>query len=170
MESGTPTRGTARSARAAAVGTAIALYATFDSLITGLPIAVLAAVLNPLIVFLAAAVLLVLLNIACCNWIERQWAAFIAGNAKRLEAKLDKMRKSRVMRHPVAWITRGSDAWYTLAAALANAIIVMALARFIGGEPVSERRILLGSVAYAICFAATFSVTGFVVADAVRAV
>ena len=35
--------------------------------------------------------------------------------------------------------------------------------------PVSERRILLGSVAYSICFAATFTVTGFLVGDAVRA-
>ena len=49
------------------------------------------------------------------------------------------------------------------------AIIVAALAPFIGGEPVSERRILLGSVAYSICFAATFTVTGFLVGDAVRA-
>ncbi len=77
-----------------------------------------AAWFNPLIVFGAAAgLLLTLLNVACCTWIERQWGGWIA----------------------VAWITRGSDAWYTLAAALANAIIVVALARFIGGQPVAER-------------------------------
>jgi hypothetical protein len=126
VERETSTSGVAHPARTAAVGTGIALYATFDSLISGLPIAALAAWLNPLIVFGAAAALLTVLNIACCNWIERQWSGWIAGNAKRLEAKLDKMRRSRVMRHPVAWITRGSDAWYTLAAAVANAIIVAA--------------------------------------------
>jgi hypothetical protein len=106
-------RAVAHPGRTAAVGTSIALYATFDSLISGVPIAALAALLPPLIVFGAAAALLTLLNIACCNWVERQWVGFVAGNAKRLEAKLDKMRKSPVMRHPVAWITRGSDAWYS---------------------------------------------------------
>jgi hypothetical protein len=152
------------------VGTAISIYAVFDSLLAGVPVAALAAFLNPLIVFAGAAALLTLLNIACCNWIQRQWESWIAGNAKRLETRLEKMRKGRMMRHPVSWITRGSDAWYTLAAALANAIIVAALARFIGGEPVSERRIFLGSVAYSISFAATFSVTGFLVGDAIGAV
>ena len=53
----------------------------------------LAAWLNPLIVFAAAAGLLTLLNIACCNWIQRRWESWIAGNAKRLEARLEKMRK-----------------------------------------------------------------------------
>jgi len=82
---------------------------------------------------------LTLLNVACCSWIERQWGGWIAGNAKRLEAKLHKMHKSRALRHPDDRIRRGSDAWYTLAAALANAIIVVALARFTGGQPVAER-------------------------------
>ena len=33
------------------------------------------------------------------------------------------------MRHPAAWITRGSDVWFTLAAILMNPVIVIALAR-----------------------------------------
>jgi hypothetical protein len=71
------------------------------------------------------------------------------------------------MRHPVAWITRGSDLWYSFAAIFANAIIVCAIARLITGEPAPERRIVLGAFAYAVCFAATFSFTGFVLSDVV---
>ena len=43
------------------------------------------------------------------------------------------MRKSRLMQHPVAWIQRGSDRWYAFAAAVANPILIAALARFVGG-------------------------------------
>ena len=89
--------------------------------------------------FAVAAVVLTLINGACCRWVERQWDAWIAGNAKRMETALAKRRKSRLMRHPVAWITRGSDAWFTLAAILMNPVIVIALARTIGGPPVGPR-------------------------------
>ena len=51
------------------------------------------------------------------------------------------MRKSKLMRHPVAWIQRGSDAWFGLAAALTNAVITVSLARVIGGERLGERRL-----------------------------
>ena len=126
-----------------------------------MPIAALAAWLNPLVVFAVAAALLTLLNIACSNWIQRQSDSWIAGNAERLEARLDKLRKGRIMRHPMAWITRGSSGWYALAAALINAITVSALARLIGGERVSERRIRRGALAYSIFFAAVYSFTGY---------
>ena len=46
------------------------------------------------------------------------------------------MRASRLMRHPVTWIQRGSDGWYALAAALANPILMAAFARPVGGKPV----------------------------------
>ena len=54
------------------------------------------------------------------------------------------------MAHPVAWIQRGSDRWYALAAAVANPILIATLARFVGGERVGKRRIVLGAVAYAL--------------------
>ena len=79
------------------------------------------------------------------------------------------MRKSRVMKHPVAWITRGSDWWYALATAIVNPIIVVAAARTIGGQPISERRIMIASVAYAIPMAAIFTIAGYAVGDALRA-
>jgi hypothetical protein len=95
-----------------------------------------------------------------CRWVERQWDAWIAGNAKRMEATLAKRRNSRLMRHPVAWITRGSDVWFTLAAILMNPVIVIALARMIGGPPVGPRPVRLAAASYSIVFVAVFSANG----------
>ncbi len=161
-----PEREAESGARTGVVGTLIGFYAFFDALMTGLPVAVLAALLNPIIVFAAAAVLLTFLNIAASNWIERQWDVWITGNSKRLDARLTKMRKSWLMRHPAEWITRGSDGWFALAAALVNTVLIVALARVITGQPSSERRIRLGSIAYSVFFAATFAFTGWIVGDA----
>jgi len=69
----------------------------------------------------------------------------------------------------VAWIQRSSDGWYALAAALANPILVAAFAHSIGGKPIGQRRILLGSVAYAVPYVAIWSLVGFALGDAVRA-
>ena len=73
------------------------------------------------------------------------------------------------MAHPVAWIQRGSDRWYALAAAVANPILVATLARFVGGKPVGKRRIVLGAVAYALPYVAMWSIVGFVFGETIRA-
>jgi hypothetical protein len=86
---------------------------------------------RPLILFVITAVALVVINIACCNWLQRHWEAWIAGNGKRIEQKLDMMRRSRLMKHPVVWIARGSDWWFALATAIVNPIIVVAGARLV---------------------------------------
>ena len=78
------------------------------------------------------------------------------------------MRASRLMRHPVGWIERGSDRWYAFAAAIANPILVLAMARSISGEPVGERRILLGSVAYAVPYVAIWSFVGWAFGETIR--
>lgn len=109
------------------------------------------------------------LNVACCRWLQRHWDGWIAGNGARIEAKLASMRKSRVMKHPVAWITRGSDWWYALATAIVNPIIVVVAARVVGGQPIGERRIMIASVAYALPMALVFTVTGYALGEAVRA-
>jgi hypothetical protein len=80
------------------------------------------------------------------------------------------MRASRLLKHPVAWIERGSDRGYALAAAVANPILVSALARLVGGKPVGRHRIVLGAVVYAIPYVAMWSIVGFVVGKAIRAV
>jgi hypothetical protein len=147
----------------------VAAVAFFDAVFVGAPIAVLAVSLGPLPVFLGAAVVVSLLCIACCGWVNRRWDQWSAGNGSRLTKRLEAMQGSRLMRRPVAWIERGSDRAYALAAAVGNPILVATFARLVGGGPVSERRILLGSVAYAIPYAAMWCVFGLVLGSAVRA-
>jgi hypothetical protein len=106
---------------------------------------------------------------ACCSWVDRRWDDWFSGNGTRIEKRLEAMRASRLMRHPVAWMQRGSDRWYAFAAAVANPILIAALARFIGGKPIGERRILLGAVAYAIPYVAMWSLVGFALGATIRA-
>ena len=116
----------------------MAAFAFFDGVFIGAPIALLAASFSPLVVYAVATVVVILLVIACCSWVDRRWDDWFSGNSKRIEARLEGMRKSRLMQHPVAWIQRGSDRWYAFAAAVANPILVAALARFVGGKPVGR--------------------------------
>ena len=155
--------------RSGAIGTLVAGYALFDVI----PIAVIVIALTawferPQILFLIVALVLIVINVACCRWLQRHWDAWITGNGERIEAKLDKMRKSSVMKHPVAWITRGSDWWFALATAIVNPIIVVVAARVVGGQPITERRILIASVAYAVPMAVVFTVTGYALGEALR--
>ena len=73
------------------------------------------------------------------------------------------------MAHPVAWIQRGSDRWYALAAAVANPILIATLARFVGGERVGKRRIVLGAVGTPSPYVAMWSIVGFVIGGTIRA-
>jgi hypothetical protein len=159
-----------RAARTGVIGTVVAAFAFFDGAFVGAPVALLAASYKPLLVFGVATVAVVLLVIACCGWIDRRWDDWFSGNGSRLERRLESMRASRLMRHPVAWIQRGSDGWYACAAALANPILVGTFARLGAGKPIGERRILLGSVAYAVPYVAMWSLVGLTLGDAIRAV
>ena len=170
MERESLTSGVTDKVRTGAVGSVIAGYALFDVI----PIAVIVVALTawferPLVLFLITAVALVVINVACCRWVQRHWDGWIAGNGKRVEAKLQTMRASRVMKHPVAWITRGSDWWYAVATAIVNPIIVIAAARTIGGQSIGERRIVIACVAYAVPMALVFTLTGYAVGEALRA-
>ena len=155
-------------ARTGAIGTIVAAFAFFDGVFVGAPIALLAASLRPLIVFVAATITVSCLSIACSTWVNRRWDDWFSGNDKRIVRKLEMMRQSRLMRRPQAWIERGSDRQYALASAVANPILVVALARSVGGKP-SERRIRLGSIAYAIPYVATWTLVGLTVGDVIRA-
>ncbi len=165
----TSARRAGRPARTGAIGTIVAAVAFFDGIVLGLPIALLAASFKPLIVFIVATIAVIVLAIACCRWVDSRWEEWFSSNASRIEPRLERMRASRLMRHPVAWVQRGPDRWYALASALANPVLVVALARSIGGKPVGERRIVLGSVAYAIPYVALWSLVGLALADAIHA-
>jgi hypothetical protein len=164
-----PQRG-AGAARTGAVGTIVAAVAFFDGVFIGAPIALLAASFRPSLVYVLATVVVVFLVIGSCRWVDRRWDDWFSGNGTRIEMRLEKMRASRLMAHPVAWIQRGSDRWYALAAAVANPILVATLARFVGGKPIGERRIFLGAVAYAIPYVALWSIVGLAFGETIRAI
>ena len=152
------------------MGTLIAGYALFDVLPIAIVVIVLTAwVEHPLILFVITAVGLVGINVCSCNWVQRHWEAWIAGKGRGAEAKLEKMRGSKVMRHPVSWITRGSDWWYALATAIVNPILVVVAARVLGGKRISERRIMIASIAYAVPMAIVFTIAGYAIGEALRA-
>jgi hypothetical protein len=163
---GNSSQGFAQSARVALIGGAVSAYALLDAYVLGPVVIELSAWLDPFVVFGVAAAVLTLLNVACCSWLERRGRD---GEPGRIEARLERLGSSRAMRRPVQWITRGSSAWFVLAAVIVNAIFAVGVARFLGGKPVNRRRILLASAAYSITFAAFFAALGFGAGDVVRA-
>jgi hypothetical protein len=132
----------------------------FDTVPVGLPILVLAATYDPLLVFVGAATGILLLNIACCTWIDENWGIWIAGRGARVAAKLDRLRDGKTVSKTLGWITGGSGVRYAVAAAIVNAIIVVGTTRVATGVPVGNRRIRIASLAYAVMFAGVFSACG----------
>lgn len=168
MASRDSTRGAAGAARTGVVGTIVAAVAFFDAVFLGVPIALLTAAVGSPLVVAATTTAVACLVIVCCTWVDRRWELWVSGNGTRIETTLSKMRTSRLMRHPVTWLQRGSDRWYAVAAALANPILVGAFARSLTGAPIGERRILLGAVAYAVPYVAIWSIVGFALGATVR--
>jgi hypothetical protein len=150
--------------RKALTGSFVALWAFFDALV-GLIIVAAAAWLNALIVAVVAAVVLSIINIFCCTWLNREWAAWAAGSGKRVEARIQKLRSSSRARKPVAWVTDGAVGWYVAAACLTNAVQATALARVIGGQPVAERKVRIGAIGFSIFVAVLFSLIGLGLRD-----
>lgn len=158
-------------ARAAngAIGAAVAVYAFLDDLILG-PILVALTVWVPwYLIFGVAAGVLTFVNIASCNWMQRNWDTWIRGNGAKLEKKLEKLRRGRLLRHPLGWITRDSAVLLTVAAGLIGTIIVVAVTRLAGSRTIGQRNILFASVAYSIGFAATYTGVGVAVRNLVGA-
>ena len=147
-------------ARTGAAGTVVAAFAFFDGVFIGVPIAIMAASLRPLPVFVGASCAVSLFSVGCCRWLDRRWDEWLQGRGTRVEHRLERMRASRLMQHPVAWIQSSSDRRYAVAAAIVNPILVLALARSVGGTMIGKRRILLGSIAYGIPYVAMWTIVG----------
>lgn len=152
------------------MGPAVGAYAFLDDLFLG-PIVVGLAVWLPwYVAFGLAAPMLTLVNIASCNWLQRSWESWIQGHGAKLEAKLERLRRSRLLRHPVGWIARESEVWFVIAAGLIGTVIVVGVARLSGGEPVARRTLAFASVAYSAGFAATYTIVGLGIGDLLRVV
>src|SRR5262249_31590566 len=153
-------------ARTGVAGAVVAAFAFFDGIFIGLPIAILTVALRPLPVFVGATCAVSLLSIGCCRWLDRRWDEWLLGDGARIEHRLERMRASRLMQRPVGWIQSSSDRRYAVAAALVNPILVLALAKSVGGIPIGKRRILLGSIAYAIPYVAMWTIVGIALSRA----
>ena len=81
-----------RAGRTGVVGTIVAAFAFFDGVFLGAPIALLAASFRPLVVYGVAAILVILIVVACCSWVDRRWEEWFSGNGKRIETRLEGMR------------------------------------------------------------------------------
>jgi hypothetical protein len=149
-----------------ATGTEIGIYWLVDAYVIGIPTVVLAAWLNALIVFAVVAVVVVSINIWACSWINREWDTWARG---KVEAKLAKVRSKGAGKKVSGWVSRGSDAWFVVAAALTSAITTVALARLANGKPLGRHRVLLAAFGYGLFFAGLFSLLGWLGGDAYRA-
>jgi hypothetical protein len=152
------------------VGALVGVYAFLDDLILG-PILVAVTVWAPwYFVFGVAAVVLTFVNVACCNWMLRGWDDWIQGYGAKLEKRLEKLRRGRLLKHPLGWIARDSTVLLIIAAGLIGTVIVVAVTRLAGSETVSKRQILFGSIAYSVGFAATYTGVGVAIEHLAQAV
>ena len=120
-----------------------------------------------MIVFIIGAVVVSVINVAACSWVDREWNVWITGT--RFEERMQKVRVGKRPRRPVEWIGRGSNFWFALAAMLLNAVQVVALVRLISGAAAGKSRIWAASLSYSIFYAGLFSLFGWLLRDAIRA-
>ena len=145
----------------------IVAYWLADGYVIGLPVAALAAMWNPLIVFLAALTIVISINLAACRWINTAWSSWANGSSgARIERQLDRVRPTRAGRAATRWISSDSDMRYAAAAALTCAIVTVTLGRSVGGRPLSARRVRLAAVSYALFSVGLFTIAGAVAGEA----
>jgi hypothetical protein len=151
-----------------AIGALVGVYAFLDDLLLG-PILVAVTVWVPwYLVFGIAVGALTFVNIVCCAWMQHRWDDWIRGYGARLETRLEKLRRGRVLKHPLGWISRDSTVLLVIAAGLIGTVIVVAVARLAGSNPIGRRRVLLASLSYSIGFAATYTGVGVAIERLVR--
>jgi hypothetical protein len=151
-----------------AIGALVGVYAFLDDLLLG-PILVAVTVWVPwYLVFGIAAGALTFVNIVCCTWMQRRWDDWIRGYGARLETRLEKLRRGRLLKHPLGWISRDSTVLLIIAAGLIGTVIVVAVTRLAGSKPIGRRQVLLASLSYSIGFAATYTGVGVAIGRLVR--
>jgi len=148
----------------------IVAYWLADGYVIGLPVAALAAIWNPLIVFLGALTIVISINLAACRFINTAWSRWASGSSgARIERQLDKLRPTRVGRAATRWISSDSDVRFAAAAALTCAIVAVTLGRSVGGRPLGAHRVCLAAISYALFSVGLFTMAGVVAGDALSA-
>ncbi len=122
----------------------------------------LSARYDSLRVFGVAALAVVLLNVACCTWIDNHWGEWVAGSGARVETRLQKMRDKKSLQKPVSWIEQGNAARYALAAAIVNAILIdRHRAHHHGQAGRVPAESASPSISYALIFTGVYSLCGY---------
>jgi hypothetical protein len=153
----------------ALIGALVGAYAIFDSLVLIVVLITLIALLDPLGVFLGGILIICLLNLACCQWLDRRWFAWIAsGGGRRLEKRLMGLREREGMQRPIGWITGGSTALFAAAAAVINPILVIGAGRMFGGKPVGDRKIFVASLSYAVVVSTLYLLVAIAIRSALN--
>src|SRR6476661_6690225 len=148
----------------------IVAYWLADGYVIGLPVAALAALWNPLTVFLGALTIVISINLAACRWINTAWSRWAGGSSgARIERQLDKVRPTRVGRAATRWIASDSNARFAAAAALTCAIVAVTLGRSVTGRPLGAHRVSLAAVSYALFSVGVFTLAGLVAGEALGA-
>jgi hypothetical protein len=147
--------------RTSVAGGLVAAYWLADGYVIGLPVAGLAAMWNPWIVFAGAFAVVLGINLVACRWIDTAWSSWANGSSgARVERQLGKVRTTRLGRATERWIASDSDARYATAAALTCAIVTVTLGRSLGGRPLGGHRVRLAALSYALFFAGLFTLIG----------
>ena len=92
------------------------------------------------------------------------------GGARRasvIGSRRSSRRSARVAaaRGSSGWSIAGSDVAFAVAAALANAVVVIGLARVLTGKPLGRGRVVAAAVGYSVFFAGIFSLMGLIFRD-----
>jgi hypothetical protein len=156
--------------RSGLAGGLVVGYWLVDGYLIGLPVAALAALWNPWIVFAGVLAIVIPINLAACRWIDTAWGTWSTGaSGARIQRQLDKVRDTRLGRAMTRWISSDSDARFAAAAALTCAIVAVTLGRSIGGRQVGGHRVRLAALSYALFFAGLFTLIGVLAGHTLRA-
>ena len=113
-------------------------------------------VVHHVVALAAGFVAYALIELAFCTWVDRHWDGWEAKAGPRMRKKIDKWRSGRVMRHVAGWITGGTGIVYGVAALIAmfvtDAVVVVTVARMLGGQRLGRGRVLWTCLAAAAVF------------------
>jgi AbrB family looped-hinge helix DNA binding protein len=142
------------------VGSAIAIYWFSADLLVGLPTLVLGATRQPLAAFLIGALVVLIVNVAACSWIDRQWTEWLAGSSLVAD-RLDRLRSGEGRAATIAaWMQRSSDLSFAVGSAITSAITATVTRRALVDEHMGRHRIWIASIAHALFLSATFALAG----------
>jgi hypothetical protein len=100
---------------------------------------------------------------------QRSWDDWIRGYGAKLEKRLEKLRRGRLLKHPLGWVARDSTVLLTIAAGLIGTVIVVAVTRLAAGrKTIGQRHIVFASIAYSVGFAATYTGVGVAIEHLVQ--